>query len=39
MKKQKRKIKEIIKTILMYLLTLGIFEFLFLNYMFMWIRL
>lgn len=37
MKKQ-RKIKEIIKTIVMYLLMLGIFEFLFLNYIFMWIK-
>lgn len=39
MKKQKSKIKEIIKTIIFYLLTLVIFEFLFLNYMFMWIKL
>lgn len=38
MKKQKSKIKEIIKTIIMSLLILGSFEFLFLNYMFMWIK-
>lgn len=39
MKKQKNKIKELIKTIIMYLLMLGTFEFLFLNYIFMWIKL
>lgn len=39
MKKQKGKIKEIIKTIIMSLLILGIFEFLLLNYIFMWIKL
>ena len=33
-----KKIKEILKTILLAILVLGLFEFMFLNYFFMWIE-